>query len=78
MKEWLQIAGLAIMGLLLVFVIIAFAGFFITVGLAVVGVLAVAWLIGMPIKVSRNGKTIGHYRRTTFYPVRRPLDQSDD
>lgn len=82
MKDWLRIIGTAIgaflVGVLLITAVLAFAGFFVTVGLFVVGILAVAWLLGLPIKVTRNGKTIGYYKRTTFYPVRRPLDQSDD
>lgn len=78
MKDWLRIISMAIgaffVGMLLITAVLAFTGFFVTVGLGAVGILAVAWVLGLPIKVTSNGKTIGHYRRTTFYPVRRPLD----
>ena len=78
MKEWLAVIGYGVMGLILLMLVISFFGLFVMIGLAVIGVVGVAWLLGLPIKVTRNGKTIGYYRRTVYTPVNRPVDQPEE
>ena len=69
MKTFFQIAGIcvltALLGTLMVTALLWFLGL---VAIFVV-ILGVGWAAGMPIKVTQNGQTIGHIKRTKFYPL---------
>lgn len=70
MEAALKLIGLAIFAVIAV-VLIVFFGAFVLMAMGVfIGIFLAAWVCGIPITITKNGKKIGYYRWNTFYPFK--------
>lgn len=69
MKTFFQLIGIGIaFALVALLFVLGFVWIFAGFGIFIV-LFAVFWAAGLPITVKKNGKIIGHLKRTKFYPL---------
>lgn len=62
--------GLIIFAAIAITLVVFFAGFILAAFGVFLGIFFAAWVCGIPIKITKNGKKIGYYRWLTFHPYR--------
>lgn len=65
-----KLLGIILFGAIVVAFVAFFGTWFLMALIATVVILALAWMIGVPIAITRNGKKIGYVRWTKFYPTK--------
>jgi hypothetical protein len=71
MSDLIKTTGVWLMMVATLVIVILFAAWLLAAFATVFALLVLVWALGFPFKVTRGGKTVGHFRWFKYHPVKK-------